>query len=381
MAGEEIWVPIVIVAIVLLLVIWMLYLSCFVVRQSEGMVIERLGRFNRILHEGLNFVRPFIDRPREFSWRRTYIGTDGQIYDETITNSRIDLRESVFNFLRTEVFTKDGLLLDVNSLMYYRITDIKAAVYEVDDLLSALSNTAQTQLKEVFGNMTFTEALESQTQINEYLQREFSHLFAGWGLTVQRLELLDLTPKQATRDYMKKQMVAERQRRGEFIRSEGAKASMKLRADGKKMMLLNRGIAEEEATRKQSEGDAGARIELARAESAALEALTASIKADGSSQNEYQIAQRYLEFFRDMAEQSENKEVYLPYHIQALQGLVSRLEPVFGRTEQDPTRAEFLKAPGPSAAAAAAAPLIDFGVAPPGGPAQSATPGTFRELD
>ena len=108
-----------------------------------------------------------IDRPRSFTWTRTYIDVNGAICDENTTDYRVDLRESVFNFLRQEVYTKDTLLLNVNSIMYYSIVDIRKAVYEVDDLPGAIMNVAQTQLKEVFGRMTFQECMTSQDQINE----------------------------------------------------------------------------------------------------------------------------------------------------------------------------------------------------------------------
>ena len=151
------------------------------------------------------------------------------------------MREAVFNFLPQEVYTKDTVLLDVNALMYYRITDIKKAIYEVDNLEGALSNTAQTQLKEVFGNMNFSDALTSQTNINEHLKTEFGKLFGAWGIKVERMELLDLSPKGDVSNAMKKQMVAERRRRGEFIRSEGNKTAMRLRAEGNKMVSVNMG--------------------------------------------------------------------------------------------------------------------------------------------
>ena len=104
-----------------------------------------------------------------------------------MTGFRIDLRESMFNFMKQEVYTKDTVLLDVNALMFYRIVDIKKAIYEVDDPQAALSNTAQTQLKEVFGNMSFSEALRSQTEINEHLVKEFGKLFSGWGTLTRTL--------------------------------------------------------------------------------------------------------------------------------------------------------------------------------------------------
>jgi regulator of protease activity HflC (stomatin/prohibitin superfamily) len=121
------------------------------------------------LESGLHFVVPFFDKPREFTWTRTYIDSYGNIKMETTSDYRIDLRESMFNFVRQEVYTKDTILLDVDSLMYYRIVNAKDAIYEVDDLQNAIVNVAQTQLKEVFGSMTFQECMTSQDQINEYL--------------------------------------------------------------------------------------------------------------------------------------------------------------------------------------------------------------------
>mmetsp|Transcript_14066 Transcript_14066/g.33237 ORF Transcript_14066/g.33237 Transcript_14066/m.33237 type:complete len:249 (+) Transcript_14066:337-1083(+) len=215
--------------------------------------------------------------------------------------------------------------------MYYRIYDVHKAVYEVEDLLGALCQTAQTQLKEVFGNMTFSKALASQKSINEHLVKEFSKVFAAWGIHVERMELLDLQPNSQTQAAMKKQMVAERTRRGEFIRSEGKKAAMRLTAEGTKVVKLNMGLAEQEATRKRSEGEKEARIELARAESSSLETLAAGIRQDGSSNVDYMVSQRYLELFRSMGKQNDSKKIYLPYDANGLTGIIGRLSGVFGR--------------------------------------------------
>lgn len=229
-------------------------------------------------------------------------------------NYRIDLRESVFNFPSQEVYTRDTILLDVNSIMFYRIVDIKKAVYEVDDLNTgtgmhfdykdvifkkcvAISNVAQTQLKEVFGNMSFTEALASQTKINSHMKTAFGERFSQWGVQVERMELLDMTPKQGTTisNAMKRQMIAERTRRAEFIIAEGQKSAMRLISEGTKMEKYNTGVAEQEATRKRSEGSAGATVELARAESKALEVIAAAFSADGASQTEFMISQKYMD--------------------------------------------------------------------------------------
>lgn len=209
-------------------------------------------------------------------------------YHDSTVEYRIDLRECIYNFPIQEVYTRDTILLDVNSIMYYRIFDIKKAVYEVDDLNTAISNVAQTQLKEVFGNMTFTEALASQATINNYMKDAFGERFSQWGVKVERMELLDMTPKAGTTisSAMKRQMIAERTRRAAFITAEGQKSAMRLISEGTKIEKYNTGVAEQEATRKISEGQAGARVELARAESKSLDIIAAAFAADGASQTE-----------------------------------------------------------------------------------------------
>jgi len=312
----------IVVGVVILLLIWILAASIYIVHQAEGIVIERLGRFHKVLDSGINFTIPIIDSPRRFTWRKTFINSAGLVSDEIKTSIRIDLRESVFNFLKQEFYTKDTVLLDVHALMYFRIYDIKKAIYEVDDLQGALSNTAQTQLKEVFGNMNFTEALESQSQINEHLVQEFSKLFSHWGIVVERMELLDLSPKSSISEAMKKQMVAERKRRGDFIQSEGEKAAMNLLAEGKKVESINIGIAKQESTRKVSEGTSAASIELAQAESTALEQMTNVLMEEGkeNSQTNYMISLKYLE---SLEGNLNVQSLYMPYKIDGIQSIVT----------------------------------------------------------
>ena len=230
----------------------------------------------------------------------SYVDVNRKVRDENINCTRIDLRESVFNFFPQSVYTKDTVPLEVNCVMYYSISDVRKAIYEVDDLTSAVSNTAQTQLKDVFGSMTFAEALGSQDAINSYMKRHFSSTFDSWGVKVWRIELQDMKPSEQTANAMKKQMVAERERRADFIEAEGNKAAQRLRSEGDKIKKINLGVAHQEATRKKSEGSAQAQVEIARAEKAALDAIADAITQDNCSQTEYMIAKRYNELFRQM---------------------------------------------------------------------------------
>ena len=329
----DLTVPLIILGVVLLVSFILLKMSIYVVKQAEGIVIERFGRFERILSSGIHFVVPFMDSPRPFTWKMTSIDPNGYIKAQDTVLYRIDLRESVFNFPIQEVYTRDTILLDVNSIMYYRIFDLKKAVYEVDDLNTALSNVAQTQLKEVFGNMTFTEALASQSTINDHMKMAFAERFSQWGVQVERMELLDMMPKQGTTisNAMKRQMIAERTRRAEFIIAEGEKSAMRLISEGTKLEKYNTGVAEQEATRKKSEGAAGATVELARAESKSLELIAAAFKMDGASQSEYMIAQRYMELIKAVAINCSTQRIYLPYESTALSGVIGNLKNIYGR--------------------------------------------------
>jgi regulator of protease activity HflC (stomatin/prohibitin superfamily) len=337
MADGSVVGPIV-AAVILLLLVLFLKSTIYIVSQAEGIVIERFGRFDRILTAGVNFVWPISEQPRRFTWRKTFLDESGRVKDMTTTDYRVDLRESVYNFLRQDVYTKDTVLLEVNAIMYYSISDTRKAIYEVDDLDSAIQNTAQSQIKEVFGSTTFKEALSSQVQINAHMKKNFAAGFEKWGITVHRIELLDMSPKSSsdTSRYMKREVIAERTRRAEFIEAEGNKAAMRLTSEGTKMVKSYVGIAEQESTRKRSEGQAAAKVALARAEKAAFDLMNDVLESDSCSQTQYMITQSFLELFRDVSASVDDKVIYLPFDMQAISGLVRGLSGVYGRKATPP---------------------------------------------
>jgi regulator of protease activity HflC (stomatin/prohibitin superfamily) len=337
MSDAAIVVPIVLV-VLLLIVILFLRSTIYIVSQAEGIVVERFGRFNRILTAGVNFVWPIAESVRRFTWRKTYIDETGRVRDETTTEYRVDLRESVYNFVRQDVYTRDTVLLEVNAVMYYSISDTRKAIYEVDDLDSAIQNTAQSQLKEIFGMMHFKEALASQVLINNHMRKSFAAGFERWGLTVHRVELLDLSPKGSsdTSKYMKKEVIAERTRRADFIEAEGNKAAMRLTSEGTKAVRYNLGVAEQEATRKRSEGTAAARIALARAEKVSFSLLADTLEADGCSQSDYLITQSFFDLFKDISSTVDVKQIFLPFDLASISGLTKNLASVYGRSAIPP---------------------------------------------
>lgn len=322
----------IIIAVGILIAAIVCYTSCYVVRGAEAVVVERFGRFHRVMKPGLNCIQPCCDAPRSFTWRKTYVDVNKRVRDETVTQTRVDLRENLFSFVKQEVYSRDTVLLEVSCFMLYRIVDVRKAIYEVDDLAQAVADTAQSQLKRIFGGLTFAEALASQETINGLMRTGVSQTYEKWGLHVERIELQDLRPKATsnTATAMKKQMIAERARRSEFIHAEGNKAAMRLKSEGQKIVKANLGVAEQEATRKRSEGEAAAKVELARAERTSLETIAEAVEADACSQTEFMISKRYNDLLRSVPP-SLDKTVFVPYEVSALAGLVSHLPDVYGR--------------------------------------------------
>ena len=274
-------------------IIFAIAIKCFyLVSKEEAIVIERLGRFHRILTSGIHFVIPLLDAPRIVMWRSSALNEDGKMTDDNHNFFRIDLRECMFNFLPQEVMTNDGVLLDVNVVLRYKVSDVEKMVYETDDLMSALVNTAQGHIREVFSNLSCAVAVQNQKEICKMLESEFKPIFSEWGVQVTGILFSQLMPSEATRETLVAQITAEHRKRGSAIKAEGRKTAMRLQAEGAKITRLNMGLAEQEATRKISEGDAAALVDLARAESSALHTLASTMRTDGASNIDYMIALR-----------------------------------------------------------------------------------------
>ena len=333
---------VVILTIVGILVVLVLLLLCcylanwaYIVHQGEGIVIEKFGKFDQILDPGFHKLIPFYQKPRTFSWHRVEIDPSGHVVSRNIHGYRIDTRENVFNFMRQEFYTKDTVLLDINFLMYYRIWDIQKAMYENPDLASALSGTAQTQIKEVIGTLTFNETLQGQHTINENLQREFYSLFRDWGVETIRMEILSLKPNEKIEMEMKKQMMAERNRRGNFIRSEGKKVASKLEGEGKKLVEMNIGLAGQEATKKVSKGEATALIEKSQAEAQSLEIVHNALKADNVKRSEYLLALKTIGMIGSIYSNKGSKTIYLPYNLDLIKGMLGDVQKIYGSESEN----------------------------------------------
>lgn len=183
------WIPIGLAVLVVALAVRGLK----IIRQAEVMLVERLGKFHRLLEPGINIIWPFIDRPRRITWRAKVATPRGPVNRSYMTDT-IDLREQVFDFPEQSVITRDNVVIEVNGLLYYQVTDPKRAVYEVANLPNAIEKLAQTTLRSIIGEMELDATLASRDDINSKMRAVLDDATDKWGVKVNRVELQDISP-------------------------------------------------------------------------------------------------------------------------------------------------------------------------------------------
>lgn len=315
-------------AIIVVLAIVIISAGVKVVPQSETRVIERLGRFHSVLNPGLNFIIPFIDKPKTIYTRRVETTVGGRYLVRNTVTSVIDLREQVYDFPSQQVITRDNVTTEINALLYFQITDPKKAVYEIDNLPNAIEKLTQTTLRNIIGELELDETLTSRDTINTKLRVVLDDATNKWGIKVNRVELQDITPPASVLAAMEKQMQAERNKRAAILTSEGEKASEILQSEGEKMATINRAEAAKQEAILHAEGEAQARIRKAEAEAIAIEKITEAVGKSSNPAN-YLLAQKYIQMLQTIAEGDKTKTVYMPYEATNLMGSIGGIKELF----------------------------------------------------
>jgi regulator of protease activity HflC (stomatin/prohibitin superfamily) len=278
------------------------------------MVVERLGKYHRTLESGINVIIPIVDKPRDIDWHQTVVGAKGMQFERRYRTERIDLRETVYVFPSQTVITKDNVLVEIDALIYFQITDPVRAVYEIANLPDAIEKLTQTTLRNVIGELDLDQTLSSRDHINSKLRAILDEATHKWGGKVNRVELRDINPPRDIRDAMEKQMRAERDRRAVILTAEGDKQSRILQAEGIRQSEINKAEGDKQAAILAAEGVANARLKVAEAEAQAISMVTEAVKASGANPAQYLIAVRYIEALKEMVTSPQsNKVVYLPY--------------------------------------------------------------------
>ena len=229
-------VGLIVVLVVAFVVLAVLARTIRIVPQARAGVIERLGRYNRTLNPGLAIVVPFIDRLRPL----------------------IDLREQVVSFAPQPVITEDNLVVSIDTVIYFQVTDAKAATYEIANFIQAIEQLTVTTLRNVIGGLALESTLTSRDEINQQLRGVLDEATGKWGIRVNRVELKAIDPPASVQESMEKQMRADREKRAAILQAEGQKQAAILTAEGEKQAAVLRAEGQREATILQADGQAKA---------------------------------------------------------------------------------------------------------------------------
>lgn len=304
-----------------------------IVRQAQVVIIERFGKYLETLTPGINWIIPLMDKPHLMEWRnsREYLDGAGRTRIVPFMEMRgtIDMRETVYDFPRQNVITKDNVGIEINALLYFQITDPIKAAYKVESLPTAIEKLTQTTLRNIIGEMDLDQTLTSREIINTKLQVILDEASDKWGVKVNRVELQDIIPPSAIREAMEKQMKAERDRRAVILEAEGAKSSRILQAEGIRESEIKKAEGMKQAAILEAEGSAEAKIKVAQAEAEAVK-IVASTVAQSSNPASYMISLKYIEALTKMTDGKDNKIVYMPYEASNVLGAVGALKDLTG---------------------------------------------------
>jgi regulator of protease activity HflC (stomatin/prohibitin superfamily) len=284
-------ISLVVALLVLIIVLVTLARTVRIIPQARAGIVERLGRYQRTLNPGLSILVPFVDKLLPL----------------------IDLREQVVSFPPQPVITEDNLVVGIDTVLYFQVTEPKAATYEISNYIHGVEQLTVTTLRNVVGNLNLEEALTSRDHINAQLRGVLDEATGKWGIRVNRVEIKAIEPPPSIRDSMEKQMRAERDRRAAILTAEGVKQSQILTAEGEKQSAILK-----------AEGDAQARVLRADGEAKAIQQVFEAIHTGDPDPK--LLAYQYLQTLPQIAQGNANKIWVIPAELnRAIEGIGSAL--------------------------------------------------------
>ena len=290
--------------ILVILIILILAANVKVVQQSKAYVVERLGAFHTVWGVGIHFKIPFIERVAKV----------------------ISLKEQVVDFAPQPVITKDNVTMQIDTVIYFQITDPKLYTYGVEHPMSAIENLTATTLRNIIGSLELDQSLTSRDHINTQMRSLLDEATDPWGIKVNRVELKNILPPREIHDAMEKQMKAERERREAILQAEGQKQSQILVAEGEKQSLILRADAAKQAAIMKAEGEAEAIRKVQEATAEAIKLLNEANASDAV------VKLKALEAFQAAADGKATK-IIIPSEIQGLAGLCASAKALLEKDE------------------------------------------------
>ncbi len=297
--------------------------SVRIIGQAEVIVVERLGRFNRVARSGLNLLIPFVERARSIDVRFFQADVSGLNKLISTTTSRIDLREQVLNFPSQPVITKDNVTIDIDAVMYYRVADPHKATYAVQNLPYALETLTRTTLRNIVGDIELDQTLASRDMINKKMREVIEEASIGWGVDVTRVELQSIEPPRDIQQSMELQMRAERERRAAVTNAEASKRAAILESEGQKEAQIRKAEGEKGAAILRAEGLATARLAMADAEAEAVKRIAAALPPGEAAT--YLLGLKYIEALPQIA-QGKGTSIFLPSEATGVLGAIGGIK-------------------------------------------------------
>jgi len=301
------------IALIILAVLALVVIATHIhiVQQSRAYVVERLGAFHSVWNVGVHFQIPFIMRVAK----------------------KISLKEQVADFAPQPVITKDNVTMQIDTVIYFQITDPKLYTYGVEHPMNAIENLTATTLRNIIGEMELDQSLTSRDTINAKMRSILDEATDPWGIKVNRVELKNIIPPREIQNAMEKQMKAERERREAILQAEGTKQSQILVAEGEKQSAILKADAEKQAAILRAQGEKEARIMAAEAEAEAItkvqQALADSLRLlNAAAPNDQVVKLKALEAMEKVADGKATK-IIIPSELQGLAGLAASAKTVF----------------------------------------------------
>ena len=291
------YIPFFVLLVILIAII--MFKAVKIVPESQVYIVEKLGRYYQSLSSGLSFINPFFDKVSRI----------------------VSLKEQVVDFDPQAVITKDNATMQIDTVVYFQITDPKLYTYGVERPLSAIENLTATTLRNIIGDMTVDETLTSRDIINTKMRQELDDATDPWGIKVNRVELKSILPPNDIRIAMEKEMKAEREKRAKILEAQATRESAILVAEGEKQSAILRAEAEKEVKIKEAEGKAQAILEIQKAEAEAIKVL------NEAQPTKEILALKSFETFEKVADGKSTK-ILIPSEIQNLAGFMQAIKEI-----------------------------------------------------
>ena len=291
----------IIIAVVVILLLIVVVSNVYVVQQSKAYVVERLGKFQAVVGVGIHFKIPFVDR----------------------IVKKVSLKEQVADFDPQPVNTKDNVTMQIDTVVYFQITDPKLYTYGIERPILAIENLSATTLRNIIGDLELDQCLTSRDIINAKMRSILDEATDPWGIKVNRVELKNILPPREIQNAMEKQMKAERERRESILQAEGQKASQILVAEGEQQSAILRADAAKQARIMAAEAEATAILKVQQAMADSMRML------NEAAPNDQVIKLKALEAFQKAADGKATK-IIIPSEIQGLAGLASSFKALLG---------------------------------------------------